>query len=151
MHGTQILFYDGDCGTCHRFIRLILRSRSRELFLFYPLALFPELFARAVDGQGSAIRGDSIVLVRDGIALQRSAAVLAIASELGSFWSLLGIFQLIPRRVRDAAYDLFARHRFRFFGRVEPEALCPLAPPEIRRLFPSRLPPDFELYGARIP
>lgn len=147
MWGSQIVFYDGHCGTCHRFIRLLLRSPSRERFLFYSLSQFPQVFAQASDREGRSITGDSIVLVRNGIALQRSAAIFAIASELGLFWSLLGIFRVIPRGLRDALYDLFAKHRFRFFGRVAPENLCALAPPEVRRLFPRQLPEDFHLFG----
>lgn len=149
MRGSQILFYDGHCGTCHKFIRLILRSPHRERFFFYPLSQFPDSFANTCDSDGLALTGDSIVLVRNGIALQRSAAILAIASEMGSLWAILGIFRLIPRVIRDAAYKLFAKHRFRFFGRVAPENLCPLGSPEVRRLFPSRLPDGFHLFGQR--
>lgn len=149
MRGSQTLFYDGHCGTCHKFIRLILRSRARGLFRFYPLHLHSELFKNALDSQGRAITGDSIVFVRNGIALQKSDAVLAIASEMGFFWNSLGIFRIIPRFIRDAAYDLFAKYRFSIFGRAEPEDVCQMAAPELRALFPAKLPPSFEIFRTR--
>ncbi|RYZ58940.1 MAG: DUF393 domain-containing protein [Proteobacteria bacterium] len=149
MRGSQTLFYDGHCGTCHKFIRLLLRSRSRGLFRFYPLHLHSAIFKSALDNQGRAITGDSIVFVRNGIALQKSDAVLAIASEMGLFWNLLGIFRIIPRPLRDAAYDLFAKYRFSIFGRAEPEAVCQMADPEVRALFPTKLPPSFEIFRRR--
>lgn len=45
-------------------------------------------------------------------ALVRSAAVLSIATYLGGPWHLLGrLASLVPRAIRDAAYDLLARNR----------------------------------------
>jgi predicted DCC family thiol-disulfide oxidoreductase YuxK len=40
--------------------------------------------------------------------------------------------RVVPRVVRDAAYDLFARHRYRVFGRHE---TCLLPSPAVRHRF----------------
>ncbi len=149
MRGSQILFYDGHCGTCHRFIRLILRSPARERFLFYALHEYPDLFVGKSDSRGQKIEGNSVVLIRNGVVLQRSAAIFGVLSEMGFPWAILGILGLIPRVLRDAAYDLFAKHRFRFFGRAAPEAVCALAPPEVRALFPRCLPDGFHIFDRR--
>jgi uncharacterized protein YqjF (DUF2071 family)/predicted DCC family thiol-disulfide oxidoreductase YuxK len=149
MRGSQVLFYDGHCGPCHKFIRLILRSRSRELFRFYPLHMHSDFFKDVVDNQRRPIDGESIVFVRNGIALQKSDAVLAIASEMGFFWNILGIFRIVPRFIRDAAYDLMAKYRFAIFGRAEPEAVCQMMSPELKDLFPAKLPSSFEIFQPR--
>jgi hypothetical protein len=42
------------------------------------------------------------------------------------------LLRLIPRPVRNAAYDLVARHRYRIAGMVD---ACPIPPPEWRDRF----------------
>jgi predicted DCC family thiol-disulfide oxidoreductase YuxK len=64
----------------------------------------------------------------------RSEAVLRALRRLGGAWSLLSVFAVVPRPVRDWAYDLFARWRYRLFGRYD---TCPLPPPEVRDRFLS--------------
>ncbi|MGH7856901.1 MAG: thiol-disulfide oxidoreductase DCC family protein, partial [Candidatus Binatia bacterium] len=62
---------------------------------------------------------DTIVLVGEGRAYLRSAAALRILRGLGLPWSLLYVLVAIPRPLRDAAYDWFARNRYRWFGTRE--------------------------------
>jgi predicted DCC family thiol-disulfide oxidoreductase YuxK len=45
--------------------------------------------------------------------LIRSAAGLRIARYMGGVWRLASLAVLVPRPIRDAAYDLIARHRHR--------------------------------------
>lgn len=62
---------------------------------------------------------ETFILVRDGRALRNSDAVLAIWQGLGWPWKALAILRLVPRRLRDLAYRLVARNRYRWFGRRE--------------------------------
>jgi predicted DCC family thiol-disulfide oxidoreductase YuxK len=62
----------------------------------------------------------------------RSDAALAAAGYLGGAWKLAVLGRLVPRLVRDAAYDFVARHRHRMFA--EPEQ-CYLPPPPARGRF----------------
>ena len=64
--------------------------------------------------------------------LVRSDAMLAIADYLGWPWRAAYVFRLVPRRFRDWAYDLFARHRYRLFPRYE---RCPVPRPDVRARF----------------
>ena len=52
----------------------------------------------------------------NGQAYVKSEAVLRIAREL-SRWQRTWLFHFIPRVIRDEIYDLFARNRYRWFGR----------------------------------
>jgi predicted DCC family thiol-disulfide oxidoreductase YuxK len=38
---------------------------------------------------------------------------------LGFPWSLFAVVNVMPRRLANAAYDLIAKNRYRFFGRYE--------------------------------
>ena len=133
LEGKSLVFYDGHCGLCHRWVKFVLPRDPRDRFVFTPL-------------QGETIRGllsddriaalpDSIVLREpDGTLHTRSDAVLRIFSGLGGVWAVLGALgRLVPRPLRDAAYAGVARVRHRFFRR--PEEACPLMPPQLRHKF----------------
>jgi predicted DCC family thiol-disulfide oxidoreductase YuxK len=134
------LFYDGDCGFCHRSVRFIL---SEELATPAPLRLrFAPLgsvsFTERLKhhpGLDAKCLPDSIVLeLEDGAILTRSAAALEIASRLGGFWrfvSLLG--SRLPSRLLDTGYDAIARVRKKLFA--QPKDACPILPPDLRARF----------------
>lgn len=64
--------------------------------------------------------------------LVRSAAVLRAAAYLGSWWRVFLAAWAVPRALRDAAYDLLARHRHRILGA---DGRCFLPPPAQRARF----------------
>ncbi len=69
----------------------------------------------------------SLILIENGNCYLRSDAALHIAKYLRRPWSLLRIFILIPRPLRDAAYDFIARNRYRWFGKDEGGGQCDAA------------------------
>ncbi|HEU5042264.1 MAG TPA: DCC1-like thiol-disulfide oxidoreductase family protein, partial [Gemmatimonadales bacterium] len=103
-------------------------------------------FAALQGATGAAVRRahpglervDSIVWVdpadggNAGAVLTRSDAALRIARYLGGWWHLVRVAALIPRPVRDAMYDLVARHRHRLLADA-PTCLVPA--PEVRARF----------------
>ncbi|MBW2423615.1 MAG: DUF393 domain-containing protein [Deltaproteobacteria bacterium] len=135
------LFYDGECGLCHRSVRFVLaeeRATPESLRLrFAPLAsqAFETLREHTVDAREPL--PDSIVLqLEDGSLATRSTAVLEIASRLGGLWRALSIAgRALPRPALDATYDLVARVRGHVFAR--PSESCPILPPELRDRFES--------------
>lgn len=64
--------------------------------------------------------------------LIRSAAGLRIAGYMGGLWRLALLARVIPRPVRDAAYDFIARHRHRLVTGAEQ---CYVPSPAVRRRF----------------
>jgi predicted DCC family thiol-disulfide oxidoreductase YuxK len=129
-----MVFYDGTCGLCHRAVRFaIARDRDGSRFRF--AALGGETFRRLVPGTPPAGLPDSIVvLTPGGLLLARSAAVIHILEEIGGPWRLTGrVLALVPRGIRDRAYDGIARVRHRLFKR--PANACPVTPPELRARF----------------
>ena len=62
----------------------------------------------------------------------RAAAVMRAAKYLGGPWRLAALGAAVPRPLRDAVYDLIARHRHRLFG--DP-AQCYLPPAAVRARF----------------
>jgi predicted DCC family thiol-disulfide oxidoreductase YuxK len=62
----------------------------------------------------------------------RSRAALLIAKELGWPWSTAAVLRVLPTAILDRIYDVIARSRYRFFGRLE---WCLTPRPEIRGRF----------------
>ncbi|GLC24077.1 thiol-disulfide oxidoreductase DCC family protein [Roseisolibacter agri] len=136
---APILLYDGDCGFCARSVQFVLAREGRDRSL---------RFATLQGATGDAARRarpelagiDSVLWVepdaRGGIGrvLVRSDAALRTLTYLGGGWRVLAALgRLAPRGLRDAVYDLIARHRLRLAGRADPSCLLPT--PEQRSRF----------------
>ena len=76
-------------------------------------------------------RPDAFAFVATGQAYVKSEAALRIARKLPR-WQWTWVFHFIPQVIRDAIYDLVARHRYRLFGC---RAACIL--PNLDRSWPS--------------
>jgi predicted DCC family thiol-disulfide oxidoreductase YuxK len=128
---APIVLYDGVCGFCNQSVQLILRNDRRGRFRF--AALQSEVGQALLRRHGlPADDLDTFVLVEDGRAYLRSTGALRVARGMGGAWRLLYALSIVPRPLRDFAYDLFARNRYRMFGRLD---ACMLPPPEVRSRF----------------
>lgn len=128
-----LVLYDGTCGVCNRAVQLIIRHDRPGRFRF--AALQSDLGRALLERHGlPSDRVDTLVLVEDGRAFTRSAGALRIARGMDAPWPALAVLSVVPRPLRDGAYDLFARHRYRVFGRTD---ACMLPPPEVRARFLS--------------
>jgi predicted DCC family thiol-disulfide oxidoreductase YuxK len=131
---SEYVFYDGHCGLCHRAVKFILKhDRSGTAFRFAPLQ--GETIQSLVPADRLASLPDSfVVLTRDGTLLMRSNASLYILRSLGHGWKTLAkVLGVVPRGLRDLAYDFVARIRYRVFG--SRGDLCPIVPPDLRARF----------------
>ncbi|MEB3221696.1 MAG: DCC1-like thiol-disulfide oxidoreductase family protein [Candidatus Sericytochromatia bacterium] len=134
------VLFDGECATCHALVRLALRHPARAGLRFVPLGAVVNTPA----GDALAHRlgeplGATLVVLRDGEALTRSDAVLALAAALGGAWQLAGLGRLLPRPWRDALYDALAARRHRL-GLAS--VACEQLPAEARGLVLDSLPPE---------
>ena len=60
---------------------------------------------------------ESLVVLTEGRFLRDSDAVLHIYRHLGWPWRLTAMVRVIPKVLRDPAYRLVARNRYKWFGR----------------------------------
>jgi predicted DCC family thiol-disulfide oxidoreductase YuxK len=128
---APIVLYDGVCGFCNQSVQLILRNDRHGRFRF--AALQSEVGQALLRRHGlPADDLDTFVLVEDGRAYLRSTGALRVARRMDGAWRLLSALSIVPRPLRDFAYDLFARNRYRMFGRLD---ACMLPPPEVRSRF----------------
>ena len=62
---------------------------------------------------------ESYLFIRNGQPYIKSTGYFEVAKALGGIWRFGLIFQIIPRPVRDWAYDVIARNRYRWFGKTD--------------------------------
>jgi predicted DCC family thiol-disulfide oxidoreductase YuxK len=126
------VLYDGNCGVCHGAVRFLLaEDTSGSAFRFAPLG--GDTF-REVLGSPADLPDSIVVRTAAGELLMRTDGVLYLMSRLGGLWRILGfVASWIPRPLRDAAYDAFARIRYRLVAR--PKDACPILPPDLRARF----------------
>jgi len=75
---------------------------------------------------------DTFLLIKNGRAHIWTDAAVEIAKELTGYWRLFNVFRIVPRFIRDYFYRVFARNRYRLFGRTEQ---CAVPPEDIRGRF----------------
>lgn len=155
-----ILFFDGVCGLCNRFVDFMLKADSRSRFRYAPLQGETARRLLGVDNQagghqandpppggphagghepagpkpGDPQAGDprSFVFLEKDASYEQSNAVLLALSRLGGAWGLIAVLYVFPRPVRDFVYRIVARNRYRWFGRRD---ACRLPTPEERDRF----------------
>ena len=113
-----IILFDGICNLCNSSVRFVLKNDSREQFLFASIQsdAAKNLLLHL---NYKNIQMNSILLVDQGKILERSDAVLRIASELRFPWHLTRVFRILPLGLRDRIYDWIADNRYRWFGKKD--------------------------------
>jgi len=119
-----LLLYDGVCGLCNRFVQFILRRDRHAIFRF--ASLQSALAARILSRHGvDPTHLDTVLVVLnherpDEQLLSRSDAALFVLRQLSDPWpAISSLLHLAPKFLRNAAYNLIARHRYRLFDRSE--------------------------------
>lgn len=130
-----VVLFDGVCNVCSRTIRFAV-PRDDGTLRFAPLQSDVAADLRREHGLDPDYF-DSVVLVEDGEVYTKSDAIVRIAAHLSAPWSLARHLGVVPRPLRDRAYDAFARVRYPLFGR---KAECMVSSPELRDRFLARDP-----------
>ena len=115
-----LFVFDGHCGLCSGGVRWLMRTDRKRAVAFTSAqgelgAALYRHYAMEID--------TTYLLIDQGHAFGMSGGYLRLLPRLGWFWRLLSIFALVPEPLRDAAYRLIARNRYRWFGRYEHCAL----------------------------
>ena len=121
-----IVLFDGVCNLCNASVNFLLDRDPDGQFRF--AALQSAAGQRHLERCGLPPDDlESFVLVEEGRCYRRSEAALRVARRLPGAWRLLYGLIILPPPVRDALYDVVARHRYRWFGRRD---TCRLPTPE---------------------
>ncbi|MEO0911714.1 MAG: DCC1-like thiol-disulfide oxidoreductase family protein [Pseudomonadota bacterium] len=132
LESHDLIVFDGVCVFCSGFFRFIVKHDRQERFHF-ATAQSP-LGQSLYEALGLPTDNfETNLIITNGKIHQRLDAFAAAMAALGPPWSALGALRYLPRRVKDPAYHLIARNRYRLFGRTE-ACLIPEAPLKSRFL-----------------
>ena len=113
--GSEVLLYDGDCGTCNRFVSFVFARDATIVATSIQGAIGRRILRRH---RRDANRLESVYLVTGYRStaervLERSRAVAFTLAGLDSvYWRGVGwLVGLCPTRFADAVYGFVARHR----------------------------------------
>lgn len=121
--GPHLVLYDGVCGLCNRLLQFLLKHDHRGAFSF---ASLQSATGRAMVTRygGNPDELNSFYVVADyrtpnARAFMKSDAAVFVAGQLGWPWKGARAAGVLPPALRDRAYDVIARSRYRIFGRYE--------------------------------
>ena len=119
MDDRYIVIFDGVCNFCNGAVNFIIARDPEGKFAFAPIQtqLAQELVSQCGIEQGGDAGVDTLVLLKKGQCYVRTDAVLEIARDLKGPWWLFNAFRVLPRGLRDYFYRVFARYRYRLFGK----------------------------------
>ena len=139
---AAVVLFDGVCNFCDASVNFVIDHDPDGYFKFAPLQSEAGSKLAAEHGLASdtvatkpaddLIPIDSVILVEDGHAYTHSTAALRIARKLTGIWPVLYAFIVVPKPIRDFFYRLFAKYRYRMFGKKDE---CMLPSPEVRARF----------------
>lgn len=127
----RLIFFDGVCGMCNRFVDWIIKRDKHNIFYFTPI-------------QGETAQGliaplptntdEWSIIYRDaeGNFTRASDAVLSILRDMGGGWRLLSVFKILPRDFRDFFYQFVAKRRYKWFPK---RSQCRIPTPQEKAKF----------------
>ncbi|RDW19594.1 thiol-disulfide oxidoreductase [Oceanobacillus arenosus] len=127
---SKIILFDGVCNFCSSSVNFIIERDKRAIFKFGSLQ--SELGEMLKNKAGLPEDTDSIILIENGKAYDKSTAALRISKELDGLWRLFYVFIIVPKPLRDIAYNILARNRYKWFGQMDQ---CMIPSREIRDRF----------------
>ncbi len=128
----KLIIFDGVCNLCIASVQYVIKHDKKNSFLFTALQSNTGL-ALIKKHTIDTTKIDSLLLYSetDGIS-SKSTAALKIAYNLGFPNSLMAVFFIIPRFIRDWVYDYIAKNRYQWFGKKQ---TCMVPTPELMRKF----------------
>lgn len=121
-----LFVFDGICVLCSGGAGFVMRHDRDARVRFTPMR---EPLGQALYAHYGVVPDESYLLVADGRAYTASRGYVELARILGGPWQIMRLLAVLPEFIRDAAYALVARNRYRWFGTAEH---CALLTPEQR-------------------
>lgn len=117
----NIIFFDGYCILCNKFIDLFLNIDKSKHFNYTPLTsnyaqrILSELDIPEINFSDI----DSVIYLKNKKLFLKSDAIIEIIKELGGIYKAIILLYIIPQTIRDWCYDLVAKNRYSLFGKMK--------------------------------
>ncbi|MGH7806888.1 MAG: thiol-disulfide oxidoreductase DCC family protein [Thermodesulfobacteriota bacterium] len=128
---NPIILFDGVCNLCSGIVMFTIKRDRQGIFKFTPLqsdvgqSLLKQ-FNLPMDSY------QSFILVEGDRYYQKSTAALRVVRRMNGLCSILYVFIVLPRPIRDFIYDLIVKNSYKWFGKKEK---CLIPAPGIKSRF----------------
>jgi predicted DCC family thiol-disulfide oxidoreductase YuxK len=109
-----LFLFDGVCVLCSSGAAFLMRHEADVDFASAQSNLGKALYRH----YGMEI-DSTYLLIANGLAFTKTDGYFLLLGQLHPAWRILAVFKIVPRPVRDWVYDLVAKNRYRWFGKVE--------------------------------
>lgn len=111
----KIIFFDGYCTICNSFVDWGLKNDRTGEIKF--ASLQGETARQKIPDKKYLEDMNTVIYLQDGKLYECSDAVLRFLKDTRSWASWLVVFLVVPKRIRDFIYGLFAKHRYSLFSK----------------------------------
>lgn len=127
----KIILFDGVCNFCNASVNFIMDRDKKSKFKFAALQSDP---GEALQKKFSLDPKDlsSFILIEQDKYYKKTTAALRVAKELGYPWNIAYVFIIVPPFIRNIAYSIIAKYRYKWFGKKD---ACRIPSPEEREKF----------------
>ncbi len=127
----SVVLFDGICNFCNSSINFIIDRDYKDRFRF--AALQSEKGKELMKQFGLDSENlKTIILIENGRFYTKTTAALRIAKHLKGIWKFSYVFIIIPPFIRNIAYIIISKYRYRWFGKKN---ACRIPLPEEREKF----------------
>tara|TARA_B110000240_G_C13168351_1_gene312447 strand:+ start:116 stop:511 length:396 start_codon:yes stop_codon:yes gene_type:complete len=116
MNDKNIIYFDGICGLCNSFVKLLLKVDSDLKFATLQGVSGQKLLNKMNFSNSDF---DTVIFQKNDQIYTRSTAVFEIFKTIGGFWKILLIFSFLPISITDQLYRYIALKRFKVFGKLD--------------------------------
>ncbi|NOT75608.1 MAG: thiol-disulfide oxidoreductase DCC family protein [Cyclobacteriaceae bacterium] len=131
MEEKSIVLFDGVCNLCNGFVNfLILRDTENKLKFGSLQSEAGQALLKKYNYSEKSL--STVVLIENNQLYSQSTAVLRILRRLNGAYSLMYVFMILPRFLRDFFYQLISKNRYMLFGKKDE---CMLPTPALKAKF----------------
>ena len=128
-----VVLFDGVCNLCESSVQFILKYDLREKFHFSSLQSDYTLkLSEKLNFDYANLKTIILVDLEKKKIYNKSTAALLIATKLKFPISLMGLFFIIPKPLRDIVYLFISNNRYKWFGKKDQ---CYIPTPELLKRF----------------
>ncbi|MCI0449627.1 MAG: thiol-disulfide oxidoreductase DCC family protein [Chlorobi bacterium] len=115
-NNSLIILFDGVCNFCNSSVNFIMSRDKKNIFKFAAIQSDPGIELQKKFGLNPNELATFIFVEGDKYYTKTTAA-LRVAKELKFPWNLSYFFIIIPPFIRNIAYNIIAKYRYRWFGK----------------------------------
>ena len=116
MNNEHIIYFDGVCGLCNSFVKILLKVDSDLKFATLQGNSGQKLLTKINFNKSEF---DTVIFKKNDQVYTKSSAVFEIFKTIGGLWKVFLIFSVLPISITDAVYRYIALRRFKVFGKLD--------------------------------